>query len=43
MLGPADLVAEPPDVVVAMNRVYLEEIRHDLDTRGMERTTLLGV
>ncbi len=43
VLGPADLVAEPPDVVVAMNRVYLEEIRHDLDTRGMERTTLLGV
>ena len=43
VLSPADLVAEPPDVVVAMNRVYLDEIRHDLDILGLERTTLLGV
>ena len=34
---------EPPELVIAMNSIYVDEIRHDLDTRGMERTTLLGV
>jgi hypothetical protein len=35
VLAPAELVALPPDVVVAMNPIYREEIRRDLAAFGL--------
>jgi hypothetical protein len=35
VIGPADLAADPPDVVVVMNPVYLDEISRDLAKRGL--------
>jgi hypothetical protein len=43
VVGPEDLTAEPPDVVVATNAIYLPEIRAELDARGLQRTELLAV
>jgi SAM-dependent methyltransferase len=43
VLGPADLDADPPDVVVAMNEIYEREIRAQLDRLGLERTELVTV
>ena len=43
VLGPDDLVDRPPDLVVAMNPVYLDEIRRDLDVRGLARAELVAV
>jgi SAM-dependent methyltransferase len=43
VLGPDDLREQPPDLVVAMNAVYLDEIRAALDARGLASTKLLGV
>jgi SAM-dependent methyltransferase len=40
VVGPDHLTVEPPDLVVAMNAVYLEEIRAELDARGLQRTEL---
>ena len=41
--GPDDLLEEPPDLVVAMNAIYLPEIRATLDARGLSNTRLIGV
>jgi len=35
VVGPGDLTAEPPDVVVVMNGIYREEIRADLARMGL--------
>lgn len=35
VIGPDELVTEPPDVVVVMNRIYLDEIRDMLAERGL--------
>jgi SAM-dependent methyltransferase len=35
VVGPDVLVAEPPDVVVVMNPVYENEVRTDLEVRGL--------
>ena len=43
VLGPDDLVDRPPDLVVAMNPVYLDEIRRELDVRGLDRAELVAV
>ena len=43
VLGPADLAADPPDLVVAMNSIYLDEIRRQLDAIGLTATELRGV
>jgi hypothetical protein len=43
VLGPAELLHDPPDLVVAMNSIYVGEIRAALDAMGLERTQLEGV
>jgi SAM-dependent methyltransferase len=43
VLGPSDLERDPPDLVVAMNEIYLEEIRATLDRTGLSRTHLVAV
>jgi SAM-dependent methyltransferase len=43
VVGPAHLVEEPPDLVVAMNSIYLREIRAQLDGLGLQATELMGV
>jgi SAM-dependent methyltransferase len=43
VVGPAHLLEEPPDLVVAMNSIYLPEIRAQLDGLGLQATELLGV
>ena len=43
VLGPDELAAQAPQLVVAMNSIYLPEIRRDLDARGLAGTELLGV
>ena len=43
VVGPAHLVEEPADLVVAMNSIYLPEIRAQLDGLGLQATELLGV
>ena len=43
VVGPDDLADEPPQLVVAMNSIYLPEIRRELDARGLTATELLGV
>jgi SAM-dependent methyltransferase len=43
VVGPAHLLEEPPDLVVAMNSIYLPEIRAQLDGLGLHATELLGV
>jgi len=35
IVGPDDLVEIRPDLVVAMNPIYLDEIRGDLARRGL--------
>jgi hypothetical protein len=42
VLGPDDLAARPPDVVIAMNDIYLGEIRERLDALRLGATTLLA-
>jgi SAM-dependent methyltransferase len=42
VLGPDDLVAQPPDLVIAMNDIYLREIRERLDALGLGAATLLA-
>lgn len=42
VLAPEDLVARPPDLVVAMNDVYLREIRERLDALGLGATALVA-
>jgi SAM-dependent methyltransferase len=43
VLGPSELTEEPPDLVVAMNSIYLDEIRQQLDGVRSTRTDLVGV
>ena len=43
VVGPAHLLEEPPDLVVAMNSIYLPEIRAQLDGLGLQATELMGV
>jgi SAM-dependent methyltransferase len=43
VVGPAHLAKEPPDLVIAMNSIYLDEIRVELDTMGLRNTELVGV
>jgi SAM-dependent methyltransferase len=43
VVGPDHLPAEPPELVIAANPIYLEEIRAELDARGLQRTELLAV
>jgi SAM-dependent methyltransferase len=43
VLAPADLVAMDPALVVAMNPVYLDEIREDLDALGLQDARLVAV
>jgi cyclopropane fatty-acyl-phospholipid synthase-like methyltransferase len=43
VVGPAHLTIEPPDLVVAMNEIYLPEIRRELDARGLRQTQLVAV
>jgi hypothetical protein len=43
VLGPDDLDEQPPDLVVAMNSIYLPEIRAMLDARGLASTRLIEV
>jgi SAM-dependent methyltransferase len=43
VIGPDELVAEPPDEVVAMNAIYLDEIRSRLDGLGLARSALVAV
>ena len=43
VIGPDELVAEPPDEVVAMNAIYLDEIRSRLDGLGLARIALVAV
>lgn len=35
IVGPADLAADPPDLVIAMNPIYRDEITRDLRGRGI--------
>ncbi|MEZ4700731.1 MAG: class I SAM-dependent methyltransferase [Rhodothermales bacterium] len=35
VVGPDALIADPPDRVIVMNPVYMEEIRRSLDERGL--------
>jgi SAM-dependent methyltransferase len=35
IVGPAALEEDPPDVVIVMNPIYLEEIQRDLDRMGL--------
>jgi hypothetical protein len=35
IVAPADLAADPPDIVVVMNPVYRDEIAADLAGRGL--------
>jgi hypothetical protein len=35
ILGPDDLVSVRPDVVLVMNPIYTDEIRRDLESRGL--------
>jgi SAM-dependent methyltransferase len=42
VLGPDDLAERPPDVVIAMNDIYLGEIRERLDALRLGATTLLA-
>jgi SAM-dependent methyltransferase len=35
IVAPRDLEKEPPDVVIILNRIYLEEISKDLEERGL--------
>jgi hypothetical protein len=43
VLAPADLVEVDPALVVAMNPVYLDEIREDLDALGLQDARLVAV
>ncbi len=43
VLAPESLPAEPPDLVVAMNSVYLEEIGARLSGLGLSSTRVVGV
>lgn len=40
IIGPQDLAADPPDVVVLMNPIYRQEITADLRSRGVEAQVL---
>jgi len=41
VIGPQDLIASPPDAVIVMNPVYLEEIEGSLAQMGMSPTLLV--
>jgi hypothetical protein len=41
ILAPGDLVKDPPDVVIIMNRVYVEEIRSQVEGLGFSPEFLL--
>jgi SAM-dependent methyltransferase len=43
VLAPEDLPALAPDLVVAMNPVYLDEIRRNLDELGLGQTRLVAL
>lgn len=43
VVGPEQLVAERPDIVIGMNAIYLDEIRGELDGLGLAGTRLLAV
>jgi hypothetical protein len=43
IVGPADLAADPPDVVIVMNPIYREEIAADLRARGIAADVLATV
>jgi SAM-dependent methyltransferase len=43
VIGPDELAADPPDEVVAMNAIYLDEIRSRLDGLGLARIALVAV
>jgi SAM-dependent methyltransferase len=43
VVGPEDLHRQAPDLVVAMNEIYLDEIRATLDGLGLGRVELLAV
>jgi hypothetical protein len=43
VLAPDDLVVRPPDLVIAMNSVYLDEIGARLTSLGLSDTQLVGV
>jgi hypothetical protein len=36
VLGPQDLPQEPPNLVVAMNAAYIDEIQAELDRLGVD-------
>ena len=40
IVGPADLISDPPDVVVVMNPIYRDEIAADLRGRGITAAVL---
>jgi hypothetical protein len=40
--SPEDLKAEPPDVVVIANEIYLEEIRGSLRDMGIDAEVLVA-
>ena len=43
IVAPDQLQADPPDVVLLMNEVYLDEVRGMLDGMGLEEVELLAV
>jgi SAM-dependent methyltransferase len=43
VVGPDSLPDEPPDLVIAMNAIYLEEIRGRLSSLGLSDTRAVGV
>lgn len=43
VIGPDEVAAEPPDEVVAMNAIYLDEIRSRLDALGLPHIRLVAV
>ena len=40
IIGPESLVKLPPDIVIAMNPIYLEEIQAELDRRQVKATVI---
>lgn len=43
VLAPTELVTVGPELVIAMNPVYLEEIRQELDRLGLQQARLVSV
>lgn len=43
IVAPRQLQEDPPDVVLLMNEVYLDEVRHMLDDLGLHAVELLAV